>query len=158
MNRAIDKCRKDAPTLWQKLSENELKEKLGDQYIRVLENRDILYTITSDMGFCRLESSNYNVYVSDSFMLILNDEFEEFPYVLFKTCDGQVMDGRLVVNSKIASAYFDHTLNILPVKDCIRAVQSITGENVLDQLLDDNRDWSRISRFRGVYREYRRTH
>lgn len=158
MNRAIDKCRKAAPILWQKLSENELKEKLGDQYIRTLESRDILYAITSDMGFCRLESSNYNVFVSDNFMLVLNDELEEFPYVLFKTAGGEVVDDRISLDNNFARAYRYRSLDTLPVKDCVRAVQNVTGENILDQLLDDNRDWSRISRFRSVYREYRRTH
>lgn len=158
MNRAIDKCRKDAPTLWQKLSENELKEKLGDQYLRALENRDILYTITNDVDCCRLESSNYNVYVSDNFLLVLSDELEEFPYVLFKTADGEMVDGRVGVDKNFARAYRFRSLDIIPVNDCVRAVQNATGENVLDQLLDDNRDWSRISRFRHTYLEYKRTH
>lgn len=158
MNRAIDKCRKAAPILWQKLSENELKEKLGDQYIRTLESRDTLYAITSDMGFCRLESSNYNVFVSDNFMLVLNGELEEFPYVLFKMADGEVVDGRISLDKNFARAYRYRSLDTLPVNDCIRAVQNVTGENVLDQLLDEKRNWSRIPRFRSAYFEYKCTH
>lgn len=45
----------------------------------------------------------------------------------------------------------------LRVKDCIEAVVEVLGENPLDQLLDNNRDWSRIEKFRKKYLEYKRT-
>ena len=159
MDTVIEWCRRNAPTLWKELSDEELKEKMREQYDKYIESYAELYTIADSPYYCRLEGRNYNVYLSNSIMLISDGIVMDQVYVVFKEdeCHRNISmyisasDGTL---SKVKDTCVPGGLS---VRTCIEAVEEVLGENPLDQLLDNNRDWSRIEEFRKEYLKYKRT-
>lgn len=157
MYTVIEWCRRNAPTLWKELPDDELKEKMHDQYIRLTESYAELCAITDSPSYCRLEGQNYNVYLSNSLMVISDGIAVDQIHVVFKDHESYRNISMLIAIStgelrEVLTTYEPYGLS---VKSCVEAVEEVLGENPLDQLLDNNRDWSRIREFRKKYLEYK---
>lgn len=57
MYTVIEWCRRNAPILWKELPDEELKEKMRQQYDKYTESCAELYAITDSPHYCRLEGA-----------------------------------------------------------------------------------------------------
>lgn len=158
MYTVIEWCRRNAPALWKELSDEELKEKMREQYDKYTESYAELYAIADSEHYCRLEGSEYNVYLSNDLMVISDGIVMDQVYVVFKDEESHwnVFMPITISEGELRKVLDTLDYGRLSVKACIEAVEEVLGENPLDQLLDNNRDWSRIEKFRKKYLEYKR--